>query len=129
MTRIVRQTVSEVPVQAVAPVDVPVANTVVATSNIKFEIEGTGVRFYETNEAINNKNVFENFDLARAGAIQAFAKHKDNVLAALNSTEKELLSVQDTVVQGAVPTVGVADPAGTPVARANSSNVTETPIL
>jgi hypothetical protein len=87
MTHIVPERVVGVPVQ-------PVAVAPVVVSNVKFEIKGTEVTFYETPEAPNNIDVFETFDLARSAAIQAFAKHKANVLAAITQTEKELLTAQ-----------------------------------
>lgn len=85
MTHIVSGRAVGVPAQAV---------TVAQLANIKFEIKGTGVTFYETPEAFNNRDVFETFDLARAGAIQAFAQHKADILAAIAQTEKELVTLQ-----------------------------------
>ena len=85
MTHIVPERTVGVPAQAV---------TVTQLANVKFEIKGTGVTFYETPEAFNNRDTFETFDLARAGAIQAFAQHKADVLAAIAQTEKELLTLQ-----------------------------------
>jgi hypothetical protein len=85
MTHIVPETVVGVPAQPVA---------VAAISNVKFEVKDLGVTFYETPEPFNNVDIFETFDLARAAAVQAFAKHKVTVLAAIARTEKELLTAQ-----------------------------------
>lgn len=139
MTHIVPGQAAQVPVQPVATA-IPVvaepaqpAVAVVPTNNVKFEIKGTEVNFYETSEPFNNKDVFENFDLARAGAVQAFAKHKKDVLMALERTEKDLVTVSESVIAPASNgvVVGTAQPAVTPAgttARVNSSNVTATPI-
>lgn len=87
------------PAVAVAPVaEAPVAVSpipVVETSNVQFAIEGTKVVFQRTNSPIDNRTIFETFDLARAGAIQAFAQHKNDVMAAINATEKELLVISE----------------------------------
>lgn len=131
MTHVVPERVAGVPVQPVAQPAV----AVVATNNVKFEIKGTSVNFYETTEAFNNRDVFETFDLARAGAIQAFAQHKQDVLVALERTEKDLLVVQESNIQPVAPVVGtdaVVTPVvapGTPVVRANSPAVQVTPIV
>lgn len=146
MTHVVPDRVSEIPVQPVAVVSQP-GVAVVATNNVKFEIKGTSVNFYETTEGFNNRDVFETFDLARAGAIQAFAQHKQDVLVALERTEKDLLVVSESNIQpvGAVvsnesvavapavapvaaPAVAAPVASATPAVRANSPAVQVTPI-
>lgn len=139
MTHVVPERVSEIPVQPVAVVSQPEV-AVIATNNIKFEIKGTSVNFYETTEGFNNRDVFETFDLARAAAIQAFAQHKKDVLVALERTEKDLLVVQESNIQpvaavinndAVASTPAVAAPVATsnPVVRANSPAVQVTPIV
>lgn len=139
MTHVVPEGV-EVPAQPVA---------LVSSNNVKFVIKGTGVSFYETSEPINNQDTFETFDLARAGAIQAFAKHKSDVLTAIAQTEKDLVAAQavsgnisnvEVVPVAEEPVVAVAQPvvqpvaqpvapvSQTPVVRANSPAVQVTPI-
>lgn len=85
---VVANPVVEAPV-AVSPVPV------VDTSNVQFVIEGTKVLFQRTNAPFDNRTIFETFDLARAAAIQAFAQHKNDVMAAINATEKELLVISE----------------------------------
>jgi hypothetical protein len=90
--------VAEPTVAAVPVVETPVAVSpipVVETSNVQFAIEGTKVVFQRTNAPIDNRTIFETFDLARAAAIQAFAHHKNDVMAAINVTEKELLVISE----------------------------------
>lgn len=116
MTHIVPERVVGTPAQAV---------TVAPVNNVKFEIKDLGVAFYETPEAINNQDVFETFDLARSAAVQAFARHKANILAAIARTEKELVTVQG-------PAQVVADPVAPAVVSdgiAPTAVVAESPVV
>lgn len=111
-------------------VGVPAVETV-PVSNVKFEIKGTAVTFHETAEPFNNRDVFETFDLARAAAVQVFAKHKADVFAALSQTEKELLTVTGPTRVAVAPTSpAVVNEAVAPVSVvANSPAVTATPLV
>lgn len=113
-------------------VSTPVRPAVAVTpvNNVKFEITGTTVNFYETSEAFNNRDVFETFDLARAGAIQAFAQHKADILAAIEQTEKDLLATQAAKANlGNIDkVVPVVEQPLNPVVQANSPAVSVVPI-
>lgn len=121
MTHIVPERIVGVPAQAV---------TVTQLANVKFEIKGTGVTFYETPEAFNNRDTFETFDLARAGAIQAFAQHKADVLSAIAQTEKELLTLQGPNSAALIPLATNAPISGNvaPAVVANSPAVQVNPV-
>lgn len=115
MSRIVRPAVpvNATPVVANPAVATPVVEAPVAvsaipivdTSNVQFVIEGTKVLFQRTNAPFDNRTIFETFDLARAAAIQAFAQHKNDVMAAINATEKELLVISEAETLVSPPVV------------------------
>lgn len=75
-------------------------------TNIRFDIEENTVVFYETTQRVNNQDIFDTFEEAKAVAIQAFAEYKGELFKEVLQSEKDLLVATEDVVIGYNPDGG-----------------------